>query len=477
MMCCLANTVVLRHLARLCAAALVAAGLPVLAAAQSVQAENIVEATTVVRDTAAAPERTLGDDEAPDDATDPDQPFEIPSVEHLTRLETQLEFVDLFEQQRFADALPLAESLVTLTESEFGRPSGELATALNNLAVIQRNLGRYEESKASYVDSIEMYREVEGPYTDSIIAPLVSLGANYHATGDYTQALGIFQEARTVNRRSFGLLNPDQVEIVYHIATTLSSMSRYEEAHRQHEDALRLMERVHGSDTLEFVPYIYRYAEWLTSAFQFEPARFQLVRAMDIIREIEGPDSLSLVRPLRQIGNSYRIQKLAEGRGISALRRALEIADSTAEPDPLVTARVLRDIGDWYTAFSRVSSTGEEYRQAWELLGDVDNGEQIRARWFSEPDYVLREYPSSRGLADADDIGAVEGFVRITFDVDEYGDPLNVMVLESEPAGFKDDTMLRAIRRSRFRPRVVDGEVVYSAGLIRNFTFYYEPEE
>ena len=336
---------------------------------------------------------------------------------------------------------------------------------------------QYEASKETYLEAIEMYRTVQGPFTESIIVPLVSLGANYHATGDYTQALGIFQEARTVNRRAFGLLNPDQVEIVYHIATTLGSMNQFEEAHYQHEDALRLMERVHGTDTMEILPYVYRYAEWLAASYQFDAARFELVRAMDIIREIEGPDSIALVRPLREVANTYRRQKLAEGRGIGSLRRALEIAQTSVDADPLTTARVLRDIGDWYTAFSRVNYTGDEYRQSWHLLGRVEDGEAIRARWFNEPNYVLREFPSSRGLADAGDFGAVEGFVRVTFDVDEHGDPQNVAVLESEPPGFKDDTMVRAIRRSRFRPRVIDGEVVYSTGLIRNFAFHYEPEE
>ncbi|HSG64331.1 MAG TPA: energy transducer TonB, partial [Gammaproteobacteria bacterium] len=198
---------------------------------------------------------------------------------------------------------------------------------------------------------------------------------------------------------------------------------------------------------------------------------------MDIIRAHEGLDSPELVEPLREIGNSYRAQKLAEGRGISALKRALEIAEANREQDPLALARVLRDVGDWYTAFSRIGATGEEYQRAWQILGEVENGEALRADWFAEPDYVLREYPSNRGLAEAGDPNAVEGYVRIVFDVDEAGDPLNIMVLESEPPDFKDSTMVRAIRQSRFRPRVVDGEVVYSSGLIRNFTFHYVPEE
>ena len=162
----------------------------------------------------------------------------------LTRLEAQITLVDFVEEGRFEEALPYAESMVSLTEAEFGSPSEELATALSNLAIVERNLELYDESKESFLAAIDMFRTLEGPFTESIIDPLVALGANYHATGDYVQALGLFQEARTVNRRSFGLLNPEQVDIVYHIAGALTSMRRYEDAHFQQEDALRLMERV-----------------------------------------------------------------------------------------------------------------------------------------------------------------------------------------------------------------------------------------
>ncbi len=404
---------------------------------------------------------------------------EMPSETRLTRLETQIVFLDLIEERRFEDALPFAETMVELAEAEFGAPSAELATALTNLAYVQRSLENYDASNEAFLTAIDMYRETEGPFSPSTINPLVSMGANYYATGEHFQALNIFQEARTINRRAFGLLNPDQVEIVYHISSALASMRRFEEAHRFQQDALRLMERVYGSESLEILPYMYRYAEWLASGFQFEASRDQYLRAMDIIRELDGPESPLLVTPLREMGNTFRVQKLAEGRGISALRRALEVAEAQAEPDIVELARVLRDIGDWYTAFSRVGPSGEEYVRAWELLGSVENAEELRTEWFndSDGDYVLREYPSSRGVVDPTEPGAVEGFVRIVFDIGVDGKPANVTVLESDPPGFKDATMRRAISRSRFRPRIVDGELVYARGLIRNFTFHYLPEE
>ena len=89
---------------------------------------------------------------------------------------------------------------------------------------------------------------------------------------------------------------------------------------------------------------------------------------------------------------------------------------------------------------------------------------------------MLRENPSTCGLADPGDIGALPGHVLVVFDVTPNGRSENISVLESEPPGLKDEATARSIARSRFRPRMVDGEIVLAQGVARNFTFYYEPE-
>ena len=254
-------------------------------------------------------------------------------------------------------------------------------------------------------------------------------------------------------------------------------MERYEEADELQLSAMQLQERIHGTDTLEILPAIYKLAKWMRSSYRFNEERQQYTRALDIIRETTGPEDIALVTPLRETGNSFRLQKFPEGRGVSNLRRALEIAQAQAERDPRLIAELLVDIGDWNTAFSKVGPTGEEYRQAWALLGELENGDELRHRWFNEPRYVLRENPSNRGLANKSDPDAVPGNVLITFDVDELGRTRNVAVVEAVPPGLKDDSTARAINRSRFRPRMVDGELVWARGLARNFTFHYLPEE
>ncbi|MEE8093873.1 MAG: tetratricopeptide repeat protein [Gammaproteobacteria bacterium] len=396
--------------------------------------------------------------------------------ELVARLEVELLLTELVDQARFEEAVPIAERMVELTEEESG-VSIELGIALSNLAILQRSLELYEPSERNFVRAVDVIREADGAYSEAAISPLVGLGMNYQARGDYFEAETTYEEARTVSRRAHGLLNEQQIDILDHLASTMMDMQRYVEADEYQLTALHLMERIHGADMPGVLPAIYKFARWLRSAYRFQEERGQYVRAMDIIRDYEGATSQAMVRPLRETGISYRTQKLPEGRGLSALRRALEIAENQPAPDTRLIAETLVDIGDWNVAFSKVGATGEEYRRAWQLLGELADGDALRGEWFNDPIYVLRENPSSRGIGSPNDPGALPGHVLITFDVTEFGRTVNVTVVESVPPGLKDDSTARAIGRSRFRPRMVDGELVRAPGLARNFTFHYQPEE
>jgi TonB family protein len=180
------------------------------------------------------------------------------------------------------------------------------------------------------------------------------------------------------------------------------------------------------------------------------------------------------VRPLIGIGNSFRIQRIPEGQGAGALREALAILIAQQEPEQLLVAEVLRDLGDWEVAFSKVDYNGAEYKRAWDLLGGLPNGEQLRAEWFSGPIYVLREPISLRGLSQ--DTDAPTGHVLVKFDLDAAGRSSNVAVVESNPAGLKDEAVLRHIRRSRFRPQMANGELVARNELALQFNYRYTPD-
>jgi Gram-negative bacterial TonB protein C-terminal/Tetratricopeptide repeat len=367
-----------------------------------------------------------------------------------------------------------SKNFLSSTEQQFGHNSLQTAEAYTGLGDVQRQAGDHEAAAESYLAAVEIYRAIDGPFTGLALAPLTSLGDNYREAGEYPSAVSAYGEARTVSRRVYGLLNERQLPLLDRLSDTLLSMNQQAEAEAQQVEALRLVQRTSPPESPEALAGIYKYAEWLADRFEFQRARDQYATALRTIRDYYGKDDVRQVDALVGIGNTFRNQRIPESQGLNALQDALALLVAQPERDNLAIAKVLRDLADWQVAFNKIDYDGAEYVRSWELLGDVPGGDALRREWFTGPNYVLREPISLRDLSEEPD--APMGHVLATFDLSKDGQTSNVTLLESDPPGLKDEAVLRHIRRSRFRPQMVNGEVVESTGLALRFNFRYQPE-
>jgi TonB family protein len=370
-----------------------------------------------------------------------------------------------------SDAIATNERLVASSIAEFGRKSLQAAEAYIDLADAQRQAKQHEQAAESYLAAVEVYRAIDGPFTPLAIAPLTSLGDNYHEAADDVNAVASYSEARTVSRRAYGLHNESQIELLDRMSRSLLDLNQLAEAEAQQVEALRLVQRSHPPASDEVLEAIYKYAEWLGDRLLFQPQRDQYTRALRIIRQAYGERDVRLVKPLLGIGNTYREERNPAGPGISSLQDALALLLEQPEPDHVAIAAALRDIGDWSVAFGKTGYEGTEYQRAWETLGAAPNGEQLRRQWFSGANYVLYEPISPRGLSTEPD--AASGHVTVSFDIDTAGNSTNVRLVESNPVGLKDEAVLRHIRRSRFRPLLEAGRLIVGRNLAIQVKFRY----
>jgi TonB family protein len=395
----------------------------------------------------------------------------------LTRLEARIELERQMAAEDYDSAVSAGETLVELTNAEFGDDSAEAAEALQQLAEAQRRAGRHLEAETSYLAAIDIVRALDGPFAEALISPTTGLGDNYYDDGQYVNAVAAYDEARSVQRRVYGLLSEKQVELLDKITASYQQMGLYTEANDQQLSALKLAERNNPPASMEVLEAIYRYSAWLRSVGRFIDERQQYERAIRIIREEYGKDSPLLVRPYREIANSFRASGFEQNQGSSRLQAALELVEQHDPVDHLALAQVLLDMGDWKTAFSTVNGGGAEYVMAWEALGSLDNGDDVREAWFGgrRPVFVLMRRMSDRGLSQ--DPEAPRGKVIVRFDVDGRGRPENAAVVESEPPGLKDEAALRAVTQSRFRPKMLDGAIIPAQNLGVEINYRYTPPE
>jgi TonB family protein len=68
----------------------------------------------------------------------------------------------------------------------------------------------------------------------------------------------------------------------------------------------------------------------------------------------------------------------------------------------------------------------------------------------------------------------IEGFVTVKFTVTKAGDVENIQIAQSEPAGMFDESVLSAVKKYKFQPRVVNGEPVETKDVEKKVVFKLE---
>ena len=110
----------------------------------------------------------------------------------------------------FADgAFPLLKDILEKVGAESGKEVLEYATALNNLAMIYENTGRYDEAEPLFDQALSIRRRVLGADHPDTAISLNNFAALYRAQGRYSEAAQLFNEAVEIMERVLGVEHPN----------------------------------------------------------------------------------------------------------------------------------------------------------------------------------------------------------------------------------------------------------------------------
>jgi TonB family protein len=113
------------------------------------------------------------------------------------------------------------------------------------------------------------------------------------------------------------------------------------------------------------------------------------------------------------------------------------------------------------------------------LLQNADNvlNEQpqripdIQIEGFLPIEMVTPEYPA-KALQKG-----IEGWVRVEFTIDANGNIQNPIIVDSSPSRIFDRAVLAALKKSRYRPQLLNGEPVVVQGVTELFRFTLSPNQ
>lgn len=265
-------------------------------------------------------------------------------IEEARRLNADME--RLSGERRFAEAIPLAERLLSILERLFGSDDVGVARLLNNLAGFYKETGDYAQAESRYLRSLAIVEKKLVP-TNSILAfPLSNLAALYHLMGDYAKAEQFYKRTLNVVDRATGEKNANVAKALINLASLYLEKGDYEQAEPLLLRSLTISERVGGA-----------IAEWTTALnnlallhvirADYKQAESLYKRALAILESNdEAPQGLQAIS-LSGLARLYEVQgDFAQARPL--YERALAVVERTAGAQSPSTATALNNLGLLY---------------------------------------------------------------------------------------------------------------------------------
>ena len=419
--------------------------------------------------------------------TAPSEPLQI-----FARFKSALEANDL------ATAGQRAEELVAITEAQRGKDSRELVNPLTNLGTVQFRRGNFAAAEANYQRAIAL---IEGQVSGAdrlLIRPLQGLGETWLASNRPADAATALKRAVDLSRNLDGLYNADQLDAVDALIEAYEKMGAKAEAEREHQYAFRIAETNFGKRDLRLVEPLDRYARFFESVGRYATARGLHARALQLAEELSAEKPVVGVPALRGLARTWLLEaiygpeveaqpafELNDGgdpfvnnanqarlnsEGLRALSFALDVVNRSKPVDLRQLGELHAQIGDWYLISGNLGRAYASYGDSWKALSNaavVTGTPQLRAL-LESPRVLVYRAPSASAsrmrVQNSDDYAVKD--VEMRLKVGKDGKVLDVVVANTAAPENSTKAAMLAARKTRFAPRIVDGEPAETEGVV-----------
>jgi TonB family protein len=426
------------------------------------------------------------------------------------RAHAHAEFKRLFDAGEYSAAVEQGRRVVELTERAAAQPE-ELQVSLMNLALAQLRAGNYVAAEASFQRVIGLI-EASGRLTSPRLArAYAGLGLTYHAARRFDLAATSLDRAISLNRRTEGLFNEEQLPLLGKQAEALTDIGRVEDALLAHRYALRVVGRHQGERSLPFARQLESLGRWYTRVRSFEAGRSTLRQSAELAQSLAGTDSTELVGPLTGFAENARrwltdpiIREMSSAdaqrssmfhdpvmptppslspstiaaEGLRALERAATIVDAQPDAAPALVADVHSQLGDWHTARQLPERAKPSYQRAWQAARAAPDGAKLQQALFGAPlliRYTLPENWDRYARRPPEEVERRDVELELTVTAD--GGVRDARVVSGGSDQRLVTQALRAVETARYRPRLVDGQPVETAGVRFVQPFYLLRED
>ena len=353
-----------------------------------------------------------------------------------------------------------------------------------------------------------------GAYAQGLDEQLLGLGVAYQNQGLHREAVKVFKRAVHLARIHNGLNSEAQIPILKRLIGSHIAAGDYDLADERQYYLYRIQRKAFRSNPELLSSAILQRAEWEKQAYQLSVGDASFMRLMsmwDLYRKAlshiagtQGKHASAMEKPLTGlIQTQYLIHQydgesssgfqfdsggsggcgLEENRFsmlrssnfkqgsavIQALREVYQANENEQSPLP---AETLIAQGDWHLTYEKRNSALSYYREAWNELAALDDGEVYLKRHFARP-VMLPTQPGMHN--DLEPAREKRGYAYLEYSVNERGRVYTIDTLQTEMLDAEDNgspvRLVRQLKNKVFRPRFENGDPVVTEDIVERYAF------
>jgi tetratricopeptide (TPR) repeat protein len=194
------------------------------------------------------------------------------------------------------------EEALAISVAAFGEASEEAAEARNNLGVLYKYCGRFEEGLKLYSHALRPIIAIHG-HTSLATATLYhNIGGILHARGDFAAAEPPARWAWEISRKLLSEDDPRTMADATAYAAVLDGLERYDESEPIYRQALAVSERAYGLEHYEVAATLHNLAAVLAARGHCKEAEEHYRRALAIKEKLLGAGSPDVALTRNNLG-------------------------------------------------------------------------------------------------------------------------------------------------------------------------------
>jgi len=217
----------------------------------------------------------------------------------------------------------------------------DLATSLNNLAILYQSQGRYELAEPLFFQSLKLSETLAEDYPN-VATSLNNLAKLYKLQGKYELAETLFLKSLKLRKEKFREEHLDIAISLNNLAELYKSQERYDEAESLFLESLELRRKILGEEDLSITISLNSLAGLYKSQKRYEEAEILYLQSLELSKTNSGrkypiKDTVfhNFVDFLLQVISENRVEELSQHPVTRSLLEMLQTPDESPDrPKP-----------------------------------------------------------------------------------------------------------------------------------------------